>query len=63
MEKDIINFLEEITDNFTSLFVEAFMIRYEYLFNKQGIKNKEVIIKMLSDKLSEKFDEINAFNL
>ncbi len=59
MQKEINNFLNEITDNFSELFVEAFLIRYESLFNDKYLKaNVSKVINMLNNKIIDKFSNM-----
>ena len=53
MNSKIDDFVEEITDNFSNLFVEAFFIRY---FDKFNEKNLLPTIEKTYTKLQEKLE-------
>ena len=59
MQKEINNFLNEITDNFSELFIETFLIRYKSLFDNKYLKeNISKVINILNNKIIDKFDNM-----
>ena len=58
MEKNVTCFVEKITDNFSSLFVETLFIRYIDEFGKENIENDIAkIIPILNKKLNQKISK------
>ncbi|MBE6157157.1 MAG: hypothetical protein E7161_05430 [Firmicutes bacterium] len=55
MKRDVNDFLEEITTNFSELFVETFLLRYLNEFNKKELLKNINIVKQ---KLIKKIDNI-----
>ncbi len=59
MKLEINKFLEEITDNFSELFTEAFLMRYNMAFNNKYLKeNIPKVINMLNSKIVDKFADM-----
>lgn len=54
MEKNIDVFLEEITDNFSKLFVETFIMRYLVDYDKKYLLHS---IELAKDKLDYKINK------
>ena len=64
MERTIEEFVEEISDNFSELLVEAFYIRYIREFPKKDMRRcvkltKEEIIKKIAKRFNDKLTSIN----
>lgn len=67
MKEEINIFVDEITTNFTELFVETFFIRFLSDFGNQeltkSLKNAgEVLCKKISKKINNKITNLNERN-
>ena len=59
MNKETIEFLEEITENFSTLFVETFYLRYLDQFGDKNILKdinytKDMLLKKIDEKINKK---------
>ena len=65
MKQDINNFIEEITNNFSELFVETFFIRYLSDYSKDDLlKNTIKAKRKLNEKIETKFfNKLNEFGI
>ena len=64
MERTIEDFVEEISENFSELLVEAFYVRYIREFPKKDMRRtikltKDEITKKIDIKFNEKLESIN----
>ena len=63
MKNDINDFVEEITSNFSELFVETFFLRYLSTFKKDDLletifKSQKILNKKLDKKIKNKLNEM-----
>lgn len=61
MNKERIEFLEEITENFSTLFVETFYLRYLDQFGDKNILKdinytKDILLKKIDEKINKKLE-------
>lgn len=67
MKKNINDFNEEITSNFSELFIETYFIRYLSEYSKDDLlentkKVKELLLKKLNKNLKKKLKQIGYNN-
>lgn len=67
MKKNINDFNEEITSNFSELFIETYFIRYLSEYSKDDLlentkKVKELLLKKLNKNLKKKLKQLGYSN-